>query len=360
MIPKKYSKIDVDRLEISAPFSTRSINYVINLGGDSRVNLNINSLNKIRLISKLDPIRSYREYFLNFSNALNIGDDDSVRWDIILDMSRNREYMNYLKGSIDSTLGLVTSYHLDIIHRRIKTYTNLTPVELDGEVTGIPSYFHASITGRTSIKCGTNFLTMPKGDRGRLRSLKPDHVLIAVDFKSCEPSFYLKSIGRSIDHDDVYEDVALKLDIKMGDRSRFKRGILSILYGAGDSTSKKLLKCSSGDLVKIKEYFNISEFKNALEEQFERDGVIFNYYGRPICSNASLINYWIQSSAVDYCSLTFDKFISDTRVNPCFFVHDCLVFEMHESRISELDEVHSLIDPHTNISIPVEFSVLGR
>ena len=69
----------------------------------------------------------------------------------------NRAYNEYLKLSVENTLKLITSYHFDILHRRVKTYTNLTRVKLDGEPTVIPSYFHSSITGRTSIKRGTNF-----------------------------------------------------------------------------------------------------------------------------------------------------------------------------------------------------------
>ena len=146
----------------------------------------------------------------------------------------------------------------------------------------------------------------------------------------------------------------------ISDRVRFKRGILSIMYGARENTSKNMLRCSFDDLRKIKEYFMIEEFKKSLEDQFEEESAIFNYYGRPVCFDHSLINYWIQSSAVDFCSLAFGKFIDDFKVNPCFYVHDCLVFEIQNDRICEFKDVKSLIDPHSNISIPVEFNILGR
>ena len=54
---------------------------------------------------------------------------------------------------------------------------------------------------------------MKKENRKRLKSCKHDHVLVEVDFKSCEPNFYLKAIGQNVDHDDVYYDISLKTNL---------------------------------------------------------------------------------------------------------------------------------------------------
>ena len=48
-----------------------------------------------------------------------------------------------------------------------------------------------------------------------------------------------------------------------------------------------------------------------LDKEYDSKNFILNYYGRPITSNNNLVNYWIQSSAVDFCSLAFYDFFKN-------------------------------------------------
>jgi hypothetical protein len=357
MIPKNYKKLKIKNLNLNYKFTQHSNPININLNSDGE-DINIDSINYIRRLSKIENIKTYSEYFSNFSNILNIY-DEKVRWDILLDKNRNNEYLNYIKKEIDYSIDMLTTYHTSVLKKRISAYLGLTQIKLNQKPMVIPVYRHESITGRTSIKLGTNYLTMKKIDKTNLRSLKKDHILVEIDFKSCEPNFYLRAINKKINNSDVYLDISEKLNLDIKDRTRFKRGILSILYGASDNTAKNMIKCTNKDLNAIKEYFMIEEFKKCLVSQFDNNNAIHNYYGRPVCFNHSLINYWIQSSAADYCSLAFKSLIDDYDLTPCFYVHDSMTFEINKDRLSEIQSIKSITEPISNINIPVDITIIG-
>ena len=99
----KFKKIEVSSLLVDSRYSTKSIDYIINIQNNG-IKVNINNLNNIRLLSKLEKIKTYYEYFSSFSKVLNIKNDDDVRWNILLGDNKNKEYLRYLKNSIQSTL----------------------------------------------------------------------------------------------------------------------------------------------------------------------------------------------------------------------------------------------------------------
>jgi len=351
----------IKNLKIDSEYSIKSLpaNVVFDKEGD--VSVSIDGLNRLRAISKLSKIKTVSEEFFKVSDVLNIESSDSILWSLILGPEKTRQYLSKIRDQINFSKKLVTSYYTDkVYHRRAATYKNLEPVMLDGEILPHPEYDHCSTTGRTRIIEGCNFLTMSKEKRSRLTHPDPNMLLFELDLKSCEPTFYLKALGKKIESTDVYEDIANKIGMSIKDRPRFKRGILSVMYGARDSTSKNILKCSSKDLKKIKDHFEIESFMANLTDRFEKNGMIYNYYGRPICYDDSLVNYWIQSSAVDYCSLAFSNLISEADVKPCFFVHDSITFAAKKEREEELMSLKSVSEGYSGIEIPVEVSVLSR
>lgn len=356
----KFSVKNINTINVGCEYSPTSKEFNIVVGNKNKENICIESINKIREISKLEKIKSYHDYFYNFSKQLNIEKSDKINWGLILGKTQNNVYLKYLKSSLESSKNLITTYHHMLYPERIKVYQNLTPVMLNKKILELPVYNHSSTTGRTSIISGCNFLTMKKEKRNQLKSCNSEHVLVEIDLKSCEPSFYLNAIGRTIDSDDVYQDIANKIKFKISDRAKFKRGILSVLYGANKRTSKNILKCSDKDLKKIKEYFEIDRFSRYLKEQFEKNNMIYNYYGRPICYNNSLVNYWIQSSSVDYCSFAFANLLKQYNVAACFFVHDSITVSINKKNINSILALKKVYDNYSNISIPVEVSVLSR
>lgn len=322
------------------------------------INVNLDVINKVRSISKLEKIKSYFEYYEKFCETLKLKKGDQVIWKNYIGDSKNQTYLKYLKSNLEYSEKLITNYHTAIYPSRVNVYKNLQPVCLDGEQLKIPVYNHQSVTGRTSILSGFNFLTLSKEKKKKLKSTKQDETLIEIDVKSCEPSFYLKSMGYEIDEDDVYLYIAKNMSINISDRSRFKRGILSILYGANKKTSKHILKCDFKTIDKIRRFFKIEEFEGYLRKQFDKNGLIYNYYGRPICFNHNLVNYWIQSSSVDYCSLGFANLINHYDLKPCFFVHDSMTVSANKKCLNSIRDANLLCDPISNFKIPIEVTKL--
>jgi len=341
--------ISVDRSYVPV-----SVDLDIDISDDGDAQVDMHTMNMLRSVSKLDKIKTCSEYFEPMTSHLNIRENDSVRWDLLAGKESSKEYFEYLKKHLQYSQNLLTSYYGGLYQKRVKAYQELSPVRLDDIILEVPSYNHASVTGRTSITSGFNFLTLPKEKRKRLKAVDPECVLAEIDLKSCEPNFYLKAIGQKVSCDDVYVDIANQLGLKINDRARFKRGILSVMYGAKDTTSKNMLKCSFSDLRKIKEYFQIEAFKSYLETEFEKHGMIHNYYGRPICFDNSLVNYWIQSSSVDYCSLAFANLIRELNLDPCFFIHDSMTVSVKKEDIESVISIGHVHDDYSNITIPVE------
>ena len=92
------------------------------------------------------------------------------------------------------------------------------------------------------------------------------NTLFELDFKSCEPNFYLRShglIGEEIE--DVYVHIGklVGLDVNK-ERGKVKRTILSILYGANEDTAKRIGRITKDKIRKIKFICFISLFCNTL------------------------------------------------------------------------------------------------
>ena len=309
------NKFDISKIKyikINEEYSPNSRSFNIIVDSENKENTCVNTINKAREISKLNAIKSYGEYFYNFASVLNIKRNDKIMWNLILGDHQNKLYLSYLKKCLESSKNLITSYHYGLYQKRVKVYQNLNPVMLDETILELPTYNHSSTTGRTSITQGCNFLTMKKEKRMQLKPVSDKNILVEIDLKSCEPSFYLNAIGKTIEHEDVYCDIANKINFNIKDRAKFKRGVLSVLYGAREKTSKNILRCSDKELKEIKRYFKLEYFKKYLEDQFEKNNMIYNYYGRPVCYDNSLVNYWIQSSSVAYCSFAFANLLENS------------------------------------------------
>jgi hypothetical protein len=350
-----YQKQKINHLIIDSNYSIDGNKKVINLNKEGIVG-SISVLNKIRNISNLENIKRIDEYFSFLKNDLNI--EKSVPYNKILGRFKSKEYYNYLNSEVSKSISLISDYHTNIYSKRVSCYNNLHPVLLDNVELEIPKYNHCGITGRTSIDSGYNFLTIKKEKRKTLKSKYKDEFLVEIDFKSCEPFFYLKSQGFNVDGNDVYQWIMKEFDLKI-EREKFKRGFLSLLYGAKNNTIKSISGMNVKDIEQIKERLKLSLLKETLEKDFNSCNLIFNYYGRPITSNNNLINYWIQSSAVDFCSLAFKNLIDQYHLKPCFFVHDSMTITISKNEFSKIKNINHITDPVSNINIPVTISKLS-
>ena len=335
---------------INPEFSFKNNCITINRGGLKTIG--IKTLNKFRSISQKEKIKNLDEYYSNILETLN---EKEIKWDLMLSSKQKQNYLNYLKDQISSDNNdFITEYFFDVLPKRLMLFKKLDSLFFNDEWQDVPKYKHDSVTGRLSIKEGINYLTMKKTDR---KLLKPnfENVLLEIDFKSCEPYFYLMTMGL-IDEDvkDVYQHVKDVLEINPSiSRAKFKQAVISCLYGASSSTIKKLSGLSSGEIEALKDYLSFNELTEKLKTEFQEKGFIENYFGRPIFSDSNVVNYYIQSSAVDFCCLSFLNFLNDNKqIKGHAVIHDALLFSCDKKHVTEIKKTIKL--GIEGIKIPVE------
>ncbi len=341
----------IKNIIISKDYSLFGKNINFNVA-EKGITVNISTLSEIRKLSNLPEIKKVIEYYSGLS-VLNVS--GSFEYISLIGNKKSKDYANYIKEKINETLPMITSYHTLIYPQRKKCYEGLERLYFDGKLLETPTYNHCGVTGRTSIVKGHNYLTMKKGDRKKLRH--KDKVLVEVDFKSCEPFFFLKSQNIEIPGDDVYFWLMEKYNINNIERDKLKRGILSLIYGANTYTTSKIMQLELKTVEKIKDDIGINDLEDRLKKEFDKNGFILNYYGRPITSNNNLVNYWIQSSTVDYCSLAFKQFYEANNIKPCFFIHDSMTFCVDASRLQSIINKNKIKEKISNITIPINFTL---
>jgi hypothetical protein len=355
---KQYKRLSINKLSVDRAFDCQSINKIISINGEG-VNTSIEKINQIRRISNLENILNLFEYNHKICSILNIKQGDIVNWIELIGIDNCKIYTKNLLKELRFSNQLITTYHSDILPKRISLYKDLTSVlDSKGNVLEIPEYSHASVSGRTTILNGYNFLTSTKEFRKSCTSINSEH-LVSIDFKACEPNLYLRAIGKKIKNSDVYNHLMNELNIKVDNRAQLKRGILSVLYGASDDTAKRILGGNKSTLEDIKQFFEIEEKTKELQKEFDKQGFIFNMYGRPIFSDKSILNKWIQSSAVDFCSLAFLDFSRKNNLRVAYLIHDDMVVNCSKKEFQKIKSEKSLQDPLTKISLPVEITMLN-
>lgn len=349
-------EIQIKKIVIDERYSINSSQYEIRLREDGKT-ITLNLLSHIKVLANLDPIKTVIEYFELFFRELNIV-ESNINFKMMLGNKKCKEYLNYIKKEINDNIKLISSYHFNIFPIRLSTYKNLADVYIDGTILEKPIYDHTGVTGRTSIKQGFNFLTLKKEKRKDIFINNKNQNLVEVDFKSCEPFFYLLATNNQVEGSDVYSWIKNQYNIKVENRDVLKRGILSMIYGANESTISRIMNISQNKVKQIKEDMGINALKSRLEKEFNKNGFVRNYYGRPITSDNNLVNYWIQSSTVDFCSLSFKSFCDNNKVQPAYFIHDSMTFVCDKNKTSELLRQDQISDPVSKIKIPVEYNIL--
>lgn len=207
-----------------------------------------------------------------------------------------------------------------------------------------------TVTGRLSVSEGPRILTLKKEYRGVLESrFEKDGRILYLDFKSLEPRTTLAANNKlfGVDHGsneyDIYEVFMRKFEKSPIPRDLFKVAVLSKLYGAGDTMIEEKLKSLSDNDIQqtidlVKTHFMIDELTDYLQDMASKNsGYIYNAYGRKIkvdsVSPSVLLNYYIQSTAVDVALLGFKSIVENIDrdlVVPLFVLHDALVVDVHK------------------------------
>jgi len=259
-------------------------------------------------------------------------------------------------------------------------------------------------TGRLKIRDGSpNILLLSRDMRneilGESRFGKGNGGIYYLDFKSLEPrvllsvlletsytrSSSLSSVVLKVPQDsyDIYQTVIDNLGIKHIPRSAVKLAILMVIYGAKEqavieklreqekiedvSVAKKIYRFVHQDAFGID---LISSQQYLVPDNLNR---IYNYYGRPMLvegiDDYKLINYFIQSTAVDVALFGFANIINkihETRtmnsIVPLFVLHDALFLDVHNDYVFALEKLANHAGKKGNIpkfehcSFPIDIS----
>ena len=232
----------------------------------------------------------------------------------------------------------ISSYFFNVLNKRYE-FTNLIEAS---------KYDHSSsVTGRMKITEGINYLTLKKEERKNIQ-IDNGNVLWEIDVKSCEPALL---------HSILYEETPEDIYALFGDevpRQKIKIAVISSIYGSSASRVKKLTGMSSAKIKEIHDHFQLKKIKKEIISEFEKHGVFYNLYGRPILDISSPVNYWLQSSAADYCCLAFLNLIQRTNFNLRACIHDAIIIEAREADVNALSRVRNIYDPISNIKLRVE------
>lgn len=335
VLSNKNIKIKSCKLNLSKEVLGKSIK----IDNDSEYCINNDMLSDIIRLERID-FDFFAKKYSKIIAELKCEDIDSFQ-DIIGKDKVKNHYSNFLSKVCAAD---ISDYYFNVLNKRKK----LTEMIKDAK------YDHvSSITGRSSIKEGFNYLTQKKEDRVNI-TCADNHSLVEFDIKSCEPSF-LNSVIHNNFIEDIYENFGKKSDV---DRAKKKIAIISTLYGA----SKKRVSKNSGMTLKevqeIFDYFKVEELTKKIISEHEENGFFLNYYGRKIYEIASPLNYWLQSSSADYCHLAFFDLQKRINCNVKAIIHDAVIFEVPNYKIESIGKIKWVLDPLSNIKLRVDCKII--
>lgn len=235
----------------------------------------------------------------------------------------------------------------------------------------VPEYtLCESVTGRMKIKSGPNILLIQKKLRDIITSrFGRDGSIWYLDYSSLEPRVALSVMRQSslnwlsstplpvveLNTDplpiDIYTYALKKLRVSREvPREAIKQVVLSQLYGQAKSTTIETLekygvKRADEIVEMINEFFGIDHLRQVILQSFQetQGGFLRTYYRRHLTPEESkphaLLNYFIQSTAVDVALMGFEQILrrlkdipdSNKIIAPIYLLHDALILDVHKS-----------------------------
>jgi hypothetical protein len=314
------------------------------------VNINIKDLNKCFTTLGLDEIKNINEFYNKLS--INLSATNVKNY---LTVNNKINYFGYLKTCLLKSY-LYTDYFRNVLPKKELFLSKMIPIYYKGKLIEKPIYKNSIKTGRQSIEKGFNYLTLKKIDRKHLTTEK-DYALFEIDFVSCEPNFYINSIlNLNIGNESIYDYIIKKFNLNVK-TSKFKNGLIALLYGAGDNTIYKLSSIQKTKITEIKDYLKINNFKSNIQKEYAKNNMFLNFYNRPILDNNNPVNYWIQSSVADYCCLSFNDFIEKNNYLKLHaFIHDAIIVSCPKNKIKNLFKHKKINENISNITLPIRIN----
>ena len=193
----------------------------------------IYDLTHILSMENIDVVKPIQDEYSVLLQHLNINDEHYIDFENMLGKEVIRKRAKDIKGMLSSLFKNVDENYLDVIEKRYMLTENIPAGYCDGTKYEKPIYDHcSSITGRTKIISGKNFLVMKKEERHLLQSSFKQGKIIEIDIVSLEPRVLCK-LARNENYSDIYQHVSDNVICKAVDRKSVKLGVISALYGAG-------------------------------------------------------------------------------------------------------------------------------
>ena len=341
--------------EISGLNKDININFLNNVWSlkDKEYNLNyLLSLENIDKISNLD---------LKYKKMLNIINFNSDNLGFLLGKNKIKEILEEIKEKINLFKSRFNLKYEDVFNIRQNLISKISCSYINDSNYDLPTYDnYSSVTGRTKITSGYNFLVMKKSDRKNITSRYKNGRIYEIDIVSLEPRIACKII-RNEEYKDIYAHLSQNILAGKYDRKNVKLGLISTLYGAKTETVKKLSGLNKISVEKIREWFCVNDLNAQLKKEYDDNQKITNYYGRNIYSSHAHINHFIQSSSVDSAMIGFDNFINDQTegVDLIAIIHDAIILDVHPDKFEIIENTYSVNDHIMNINLPVKVERLS-
>jgi hypothetical protein len=230
----------------------------------------------------------------------------------------------------------------------------------------------STLTGRLTVAKGPQVLTLPKRYRDIISSRYPDGKVVQVDFVSLEPRIARLSTGRPSE-DDVYIQLSSSLFNSTLSREQCKIAVLCALYGVSHRRLSKMLgkKHNAVQVINnIKSFFGVADILSGIRPDLKEHAYFRNYFGRKVAPDRSddsaLINYYVQSSAVDAAMIGFSSLKakigrSKLRCDPIFIIHDAMLIDIHPDDYDKFNDIlKERIDIPTLGEFPVTLSTIAQ
>ena len=223
----------------------------------------------------------------------------------------------------------------------------------------------STLTGRLTVNSGPQVLILPKRHKQVIKSRFKDGKVYQVDFVSLEPRVARLSTGQYAS-DDVYLQLSKELFDSRLTREQCKIAVLCALYGASKFKLSKMIGAdhnATAVIKKVQNFFGVNDILSTIRPELKKDSSFRNYFGRKISpdrnDDSALVNYFIQSSAVDAAMIGFSQAVKKINKKflkcvPIFVIHDAILFDVHSDHKKSFFDILS-----KGISIPTlgEFPV---
>lgn len=316
------------------------------------------NFNYLLSLENIDTISKLEKKYNKLLNTLNIS---KIDYQLLLGNKKIKENLFEIKSTVDILKSRFNPQYEKVFNIRQELVNNLSYCYFNDTNYEIPVYDnYSSLTGRTKIKSGLNFLVMKKSDRNNLTSKYVGGRIYEIDIVSLEPRIMCK-ITRDEEYKDIYDHVSKNVIDNSYERKNVKLGLISTLYGAKEDTVKKLSGLSKDAVSKIREWFKVDQLNKMLSDQYEANQKITNFYGRNVYSKSSLINHFVQSSAVDSAMIGFYNYInsSPSGIDLIAIIHDAIIVDVHPDNFNFIDNTYYVKDNVMNIKLPIKKEVLS-